>query len=130
MQRVHVSPGLAPVIVSSAEPASLSPSATVPVEISLPAFWVVAVKRPKTPSADTPARTPTIRIVSVSFIGVVMIMPFVGLIETSRGSEIAGFPDERVHAGRCGLRGVRRARLQRRLDPEDGRVVGAPVRLA
>ena len=64
MHLLTLSPGLASVSAYIAAPASLSPIATVPASIWLPALVVVALKAPNTPIAARLPRAPTARTVS------------------------------------------------------------------
>src|SRR6476659_2637449 len=124
MQRVQLSPGSASVTLNIAMPASLSVRATVPVEISLPAFWVVALKTPKTPSAATLPRAPiTSAERSSLFLFLISVLP----LSVQRLLAVR-FPDVAVDAGGRRLRVVRRPRLEGRLDPEHEAAVRGPRR--
>src|SRR3954462_9060474 len=89
MQGVHVSPGLALVTLNIAEPASLSERTTVPALISLPEFWVVALKSPKTPSATRLPSTPTTTAEARSFWNLLMFALLGVVVALVRDGEVS-----------------------------------------
>src|ERR1041384_5218934 len=137
MQRVQLSPGLALVMLNIADPASLSEIAMVPELISLPEFWVVALKSPKTPSATTlpsaPTTTAEARIFCDLFIclfSLIVLLLWVRVKTGCRRLLAAGLPGEGMDAGAPALAAVGGACLEGGLEAIDEGFAGAPARFA